>query len=237
MSHRHDHDEVSGLGARSVAALSIACSATSDGPWVSLTGELDLASAPAVDDALRRAERDARSLVLDLRELTYMDAAGLAVVVDANARALDAGRRFVVGVRSTCVRRLLELTRTERSLEVVVDPGAPAVPAPFRWDVVHDRGSVRVIPVGELDLATRAVLEPAIDELLRSGVDRLILDLRRLSFLDSSGLRLVLEIHSAARGGGFELQLIPAGPQVQRIFELTGTRDALPFVTPESSAA
>lgn len=250
MSSRHSTDEMSGLGRREVPGLSIARSATSGGPWVSVTGELDLASAQAVDDALRQAERDARSLVLDLRELTFMDAAGLAVVIDADARARKAGRRFVVRMRSTRVRRLFELTRAERSLEVVIDPEAPTfsrdgsgppawsspdVPDPFRWDVVREDGSVRVVPVGELDLVARERLESAIDELRRSGVDRLVLDLRGISFLDSSGIRLVLELHAAARGDGFELHLIPGPPQVQRVFELTGTLDALPFAARAST--
>jgi anti-sigma B factor antagonist len=94
---------------------------------------------------------------------------------------------------------------------------------------------VRIAPVGELDLATRARLGQAIDEIRRSGVDRLILDLRRVSFLDSSGLRLALELYAAANGDGFDLELVPGPPQVQRIFERTGTLDALPFRTPESS--
>ena len=96
-----------------------------------------------------------------------MDAAGLAVVIDADARAREAGRRLVVRVRSACVRRLLELTRT------------------------------------------REQLGQAIDDLRRSGIDRLLLDLRRISFLDSGGLRLILELHAAARGDGFELHLVP----------------------------
>ena len=251
MPSRQNTDEPPGDDRREVPGLSITRSATSGGPWISVTGELDLASVRAVDEALRQAERGARSLVLDLRELTFMDAAGLAVILDANIRAREADRRFVVRVRSTCVRRLLDLTRAERSLEIVIDPDAPTfshngsgpptwsspdVPDPFRWEVVHDDGWLRVVPVGELDLAARERLEQAIDDLRGSGVDRLILDLRRLSFLDSSGLRLVLELHAAARGDGFELHLIPGPPEVQRIFALTGTLDALPFVTSESSA-
>ena len=250
MSSRQNTEEPPGDDRREVSGLSVTRSATSGGHWVSVTGELDLAAVRVVDEALRQAERDTRSLVLDLRELTFMDAAGLAVIIDANVRAGEAGRRFVVRARSAGVRRLLDLTRAERSLEIVVDPGAPALsangsappvwtspdaPDPFRWDVVRDDSSARVVPVGELDLAARSQLDQAIDDLRCSGVDRLILDLRRLSFLDSSGLRLVLDLHAAARGDGFELQLVPGPPQVQRVFELTGTLGALPFMTSESS--
>ena len=130
--------------------------------------------------------------------------------------------------------------------EIVIDPDASTpgrsgtgppvwsasdVPGHFRCEVVHDDRSVRFVPAGELDLATREPLARAIDDVRRSGVDRLVLDLRRLSFLDSSGRRLVLELYAAARGDGFELHLVPGPPYVQRIFELTRTLDALPFVT------
>ena len=101
--------------------LAVTRIATAAGPLVVLSGELDLATAPIADHALREAERDARALVLDLRPLTFMGAAGLTVVLDAAERARAAGRRFVVHVRSTGIRRLFELTRADRRLEIVVD--------------------------------------------------------------------------------------------------------------------
>ena len=248
MSSRRSVDEPSGRARREVPGLSITRSATSGGPCVSVTGELDLMSAGAADGALREAGRGARSLMLDLRELTFMDAAGLAVVIDADARARQAGGRLIVRVRSSCVRRLFELTHAEQSLEIVVDPdgatfspdGGPArvarltrVPEPFRWDVIRLDGALWIVPVGALDLAAREPLEEAIGDLRRSGgVDRLVLDLRSVTFLDSSGLRLVLELDAASRGNGFTLQLVPGPPQVQRVFELTSTLAGLPFVDP-----
>lgn len=203
---------------------------------VSVTGELDLASAAAAHDALREAEQDAPYATLDLRELAFIDAVGLAVVIDADARARRAGHRLVVRVRPGTVRRLFELSRVERSLEVVVDsepamPDPPEMPGRFTWDVVHDGRTVRVAPVGEFDLASRELLEPAIHELLGNGVDRLVLDLRRVCFLDSTGLGLALELEAAARADGFDLVLIPGPPDVQRIFEITGTLETLPFAT------
>ena len=97
----------------------------SGGLRVSVSGELDLGSAWAADEALRRAERGSRLLVIDLRDLTFMDATGLAVVIDAGRRAREAGRRFVVWVPSSGVHRLFELSHAERTLEIVVDPETP----------------------------------------------------------------------------------------------------------------
>ena len=235
MSSRHVRSE-SLLSLRGPdAQLSITRSEAPGGPCVSMTGELDLASASAAHDALREAEKDERYVTLDLRELAFIDAVGLAVVIDANARARRAGHRLVVRIRPGSVSRLFELSRMEQSLEVVVDSQSspadmPDLPGRFTWDVVHDNGSVRVAPVGELDLASCGQLEPAINELLYAGVDRLVIDLRRVCFLDSSGLRLALSLEAAARSDGFDLELIPGPRDVQRVFEITGTVDTLPFV-------
>ena len=126
MSSRRTIDELPlDLGGEQASGLFITQHETPGGVRVSVSGELDLGSMWAADDALRRAERDTRLLVLDLRDLGFMDAAGLAVVIHAGQRARASGRRFVVWVRSSGVRRLFELSRAERSLEIVVDPDLP----------------------------------------------------------------------------------------------------------------
>lgn len=110
-----------GLPGLRYQGLAVTRTATSGGLRLALAGELDLETAPIADRALRDAEHDARELILDLRPLTFMDATGLAMVIEAGERARTAGRRFVVSVRSTGIHRLFELTRADRDLEVVVD--------------------------------------------------------------------------------------------------------------------
>ncbi len=100
---------------------------------------------------------------------------------------------------------------------------------PFRVEVQADREVVRVSPVGELDLATVDQVEGHIRELRATGFRHIVVDLRRLTFLDSTGLRLLLSLDAAARGDGLDLTLIPGGPAVQRVFELCGVPDRLPF--------
>ena len=63
---------------------------------------------------------------------------------------------------------------------------------PFRVDVHPERDSVRVVPVGELDTATADELQTKLCELREAGFDRVVLDLRELEFLDSTGLRLLV---------------------------------------------
>jgi anti-anti-sigma factor len=56
-----------------------------------------------------------------------------------------------------------------------------------------------------------------------------VLDLRGLTFMDSSGLHLITRWVNEASQDGFAFELEPGPPAVQRIFELTAVTDALPW--------
>src|SRR5690242_14722074 len=99
----------------------------------------------------------------------------------------------------------------------------------FSCEVVPERDHVRVAPVGELDMASCPALEQTIRELRDAGSDYIVLDLRQLRFLDSTGLRLLLGLSAAARENSHRLELIEGPPQVQRVIQLTRTRSVLPF--------
>jgi anti-sigma B factor antagonist len=94
----------------------------------------------------------------------------------------------------------------------------------------HD--SAHILAIGELDLATVPRLQAELAALRHAGVRRLILDLSRLEFIDSTGLRCILECDAEARRDGFTIALIPGPTAVQRVFELTDTRAHLPFIEP-----
>src|SRR3954454_16941613 len=78
---------------------------------VILRGELDMETGPRAEEELRRAEADAPpTLVLDMREVTFFDSTGLQMVLDADVRAREEGRWFVLAVRADGEpRRVLEL--------------------------------------------------------------------------------------------------------------------------------
>lgn len=115
-------------------------------------------------------------------------------------------------------------------------PDSSALPEPFHCEVVSGDDHVRVIPVGELDLATGAILEGRLAELRDGGAGRLVVDLRRLAFMDSSGLRLLLHWDHVAREDGGRLSLIAGPPEIQRVFATTGLLDRLEFVDPPERA-
>jgi anti-sigma B factor antagonist len=92
---------------------------------LALTGELDIAGAARVEQELERIEHEPpATLVLDLRELAFMDSTGLRVIVAADSRAREQGRRVVIVRGSDTVQRIIEMTRLHERLEIVDDPAA-----------------------------------------------------------------------------------------------------------------
>ncbi len=102
----------------------------------------------------------------------------------------------------------------------------------FRCDIVRDEEGVRITLEGELDISTAPELEAALHEAADESADPCVLDLRALTFMDSSGLRTILSANNAARRDGWTLRLV-AGPRaVQRVFEICGVSSSLRFVDP-----
>ncbi|MDP9262358.1 MAG: STAS domain-containing protein [Actinomycetota bacterium] len=99
----------------------------------------------------------------------------------------------------------------------------------FRVDIAPERDTVRVTPVGELDLATVSQLDDQLRELRQAGFRRFVLDLRELLFMDSAGLRLILRFDARAREDAIDVALIAGSPAVQRVFEVSGTLELLTF--------
>jgi anti-sigma B factor antagonist len=87
--------------------------------------------------------------------------------------------------------------------------------------------SVDVGPRGELDIATQGELRAALERQAAQGA--VTLDLAGLSFLDTSGLRLILETAEAARREGFAFAVLPGSPAIQRLFEIAGVTELVPF--------
>jgi stage II sporulation protein AA (anti-sigma F factor antagonist) len=90
-------------------------------------------------------------------------------------------------------------------------------------------GTASIALAGELDLAGARQLESRLDEVERENPARLVIDLGSLAFIDSTGLRLLLQADARARERGCELFLRRGEPSVQRVFEVTGALDVLRF--------
>jgi anti-anti-sigma factor len=104
-------------------------------------------------------------------------------------------------------------------------------PEPFHCDVEPAGDHVAVIPHGEVDLATVDELSDRLREVTRNGARHVVLDLRDVTFMDSSGLRLVMAWVDETNRDGMSLRLVPGPPHVQRLFEVTGMLDRMPWVS------
>jgi anti-sigma B factor antagonist len=102
----------------------------------------------------------------------------------------------------------------------------------FSCAVSRNGSSAVVRPAGDLDLDTVHRVESALAELREVGCGSLVLDLRDLTFMDSTGLRLVIRWHTAARDEGFEFAIVPGPDVVQRVFRLTGMDAHVPVAEP-----
>jgi anti-sigma B factor antagonist len=93
-------------------------------------------------------------------------------------------------------------------------------PPPFRVDIARSDGEVRVRPVGELDMSTVPDLETSLAEAARQG-RMVVIDLRGLEFMDSTGLTLLTRWSLAAERDGLDLALVAGSERIQRLFEIT----------------
>ena len=117
----------------------------------------------------------------------------------------------------------------------------------FGVEITRNGTSALVALVGELDLATIEAVRRELRTLRRANVRRLFIDLRRLTFMGSTGLRLLVELDAGSRADGYELVVIKGPPAVHRVISLVGLEDRLPLVdrpdaagfthTPESGRA
>src|SRR5690606_32458840 len=96
-----------------------------------LSGELDFAAMPRVEAILRECEeRPPQLLLIDLRELTFIDSAGLRLLITANWRAHAAGRKLSVTRTHASVRRMFELTGLDSELHELEPDAVDALALP-----------------------------------------------------------------------------------------------------------
>lgn len=89
------------------------------------SGELDLASADELRTVLRGPEARAKTVVLDLRNVTFIDSSGLSVIVGHSRRADADGFRFAIAVGGArTVERLFDLSGLRETLPLVQTPEA-----------------------------------------------------------------------------------------------------------------
>jgi anti-anti-sigma factor len=86
---------------------------------------------------------------------------------------------------------------------------------------------------GELDMACAGQLETAIGELCADGCVRLVVEMAKLDFMDSTGLRSLLVGRELCQVGGCELLIGTVSPQVARLLEVSGVSGQMAWREPE----
>lgn len=102
----------------------------------------------------------------------------------------------------------------------------------FGITVERNGASTRIAPAGELDIATTPALERAILEATAEPGAALVLDLRGLTFMDSTGLRTLAQTSARAEEHGFELSIWRGSEQIERVLEISGLGALLPLEDP-----
>jgi len=90
----------------------------------------------------------------------------------------------------------------------------------------------RLTPLGDLDIATAPNLREAFEDAFSDGdAEMLVIDLTELNFMDSTGIRLLLEMNDVCEDAD-RLRIVNGSPSVTRILDLTGVRSILPIISP-----
>jgi anti-sigma B factor antagonist len=100
--------------------------------------------------------------------------------------------------------------------------------SPLRIEIVGRDGSLVLVVEGELDISTSHLLDEALARALDTDALSIVVDLRGVSFMDSTGLHVLIRHTQESRP---RILLTESSPQVQRLFELTGALGYLPFVS------
>ena len=103
---------------------------------------------------------------------------------------------------------------------------------PFEIEIIERDDAVVLVVEGEIDIATAPLLEQRLSEAEAGDAPQLIVDLDRVSFMDSTGLQ-VLVAHTMSETNGRRIRLTKGSSQVQRLFTVSGMADHLPFVSPD----
>lgn len=101
----------------------------------------------------------------------------------------------------------------------------------------HDSTGARLSFTGELDLASADRVQEEIERIEHDKPERIVLDLRGLTFMDSTGLRIITSADGRARAQGRRLTIVQGPDAVRRVFAITRLDERLDIVDDDESLA
>jgi anti-sigma B factor antagonist len=95
-------------------------------------------------------------------------------------------------------------------------------PVTLELTVADDDGETVVTAAGELDINTAPELREQLARLVNEGARQIVVDLTKVSFVDSTALSVLVSALKRLRQAGGDLELASPNPSVRRVFEITG---------------
>jgi anti-sigma B factor antagonist/stage II sporulation protein AA (anti-sigma F factor antagonist) len=99
--------------------------------------------------------------------------------------------------------------------------------SPLRIVVRADHDTVTVALGGEFDLNAAPQFSSCADEVVAHGIANVVIDLAGLTFIDSSGIAALVDLHRLLNASGRRLRVVNVGVQPAGVFDLTGLRETL----------
>jgi len=107
----------------------------------------------------------------------------------------------------------------------------------FSVEIAQRSDGFEAVLAGEVDMSTVGELEKRLKDALEDSPKMVVLDLRQVTFLDSSGLRLILRVNKHQEEMGGRMVLVRGGRRVERVLEITGADRELAQVDDPSELA
>ncbi len=109
------------------------------------------------------------------------------------------------------------------------EPNGPSVPV-LELVTQPARNGVQVVARGEIDLSNAQQVRAALVAAEASNASWIVLDLSAVTFIDSTGLRMLLEAQARSRADSNRLRIVPS-PFLDSLLEISGLRDRLKIQT------
>jgi anti-sigma B factor antagonist len=103
-------------------------------------------------------------------------------------------------------------------------------PSPFHVSAERFGANALIAVEGELDIATLPDFEQAVTRTRSQGLEVMVIDLRKLEFLDSMSIELLLRLHAELTATGAELVVVRGPRAVNRVFDLMELERVLTLV-------
>jgi anti-anti-sigma factor len=97
-------------------------------------------------------------------------------------------------------------------------------------EVTRDSGALVIRPIGELDIWTTQMLDAELRKAIATDAREVFLDLGGLSFIDSTGVRLLVLAATSSCRNGSRLRMLRGSAPVDRVLQVSGLDHSLPFI-------